>query len=61
MAYAAVLFDPEDPHAIAAGVLEALSRAPTLSRLGLERASGFTWEGAAGAHDLVYAEALGAT
>jgi len=58
---AAVLFDPEDPHAIAAGVLEALSRAPTLSRLGLERASGFTWEGAAGAHDLVYAEALGAT
>jgi glycosyltransferase involved in cell wall biosynthesis len=52
---AAVLFDPRDPAAIAAGVDEALDRAPELARLGIERAAGFTWDATARAHDAVYA------
>jgi glycosyltransferase involved in cell wall biosynthesis len=56
----AVLFDPEDADGIAAGVAEALARADELSRLGLERAAGFTWEATAHAHDEVYALARAA-
>ena len=52
---AAVLFDPEDPDAIAAGVSEALARADELSVRGPERAAAFTWEATARAHDEVYA------
>lgn len=52
---AAVLFDPEDPAAIAAGIAEALDRAAELGRRGPERAAAFTWETTARAHDAVYA------
>ncbi|HET8813273.1 MAG TPA: glycosyltransferase, partial [Gaiella sp.] len=52
---AAVLFDPEDPSAIAAGVAEVLDRAGELSALGPPRAAAFTWEATARAHDEVYA------
>jgi glycosyltransferase involved in cell wall biosynthesis len=52
---AAVLFDPEDPSAIAAGGAEALDRAGELSALGPPRAAAFTWEATARAHDEVYA------
>ena len=49
-----MLFRPDDPAAIAAGVLEALDRASELSARGLERAAGFTWDATARAHDRVY-------
>jgi glycosyltransferase involved in cell wall biosynthesis len=51
---AAVLFDPLDPEAIAAGVEEALERAPELSTRGPEHAAAFTWEESARRHDAVY-------
>jgi glycosyltransferase involved in cell wall biosynthesis len=51
---AAVLFDPLEPEAIAAGVEEALSRAGELRELGLRRAATFTWDATARAHDRVY-------
>jgi glycosyltransferase involved in cell wall biosynthesis len=51
---AAARFDPHDPAAIAAGVLEALDRADELSGLGVARASTFTWDATARAHDRVY-------
>lgn len=57
---AAVLFDPTDPEAIAAGIEEALERAPELGPSGIERAARYTWDANARAHDLVYAEAAGA-
>jgi glycosyltransferase involved in cell wall biosynthesis len=40
---AAVLVDPLDPEAIAAGMREAIGRRDELRRLGLARAEGFTW------------------
>jgi glycosyltransferase involved in cell wall biosynthesis len=49
-----VLFDPRDPEAIAAGVVEALSRSSELSEKGLARAASFTWEETARAHDRIY-------
>ena len=52
---AAVLFDPLDPEAIAAGIDEALVRSAELSERGLRRAATFTWEKTARAHDRVYA------
>jgi glycosyltransferase involved in cell wall biosynthesis len=52
---AAVLFDPLDSEAIAAGVAEALARAAELSARGLERAAMFTWDETARAHDRIYA------
>lgn len=55
---AAVLFDPEDPGAIAAAVTEALSRSHDLSARGLDRAARFTWEASAERHENVY-RALG--
>jgi glycosyltransferase involved in cell wall biosynthesis len=57
---AAVLFPPEDPAAIAAAVLEALDRASELSALGLARATAFTWDATARAHDRVYELVAGA-
>jgi glycosyltransferase involved in cell wall biosynthesis len=54
---AAVLYDPADPEAIAAGVLAALAD-PSLPARGLERAGAFTWQRAAGLHEGVYAELL---
>jgi glycosyltransferase involved in cell wall biosynthesis len=52
---AAVLFDPEDARAIAAGIAESLERAGELSASGPARAAAFTWEATAHAHDEVYA------
>ena len=52
---AAVLFDPLDPEAIAAGVDEALTRSAELSERGLRRAATFTWDETARAHDRIYA------
>lgn len=57
---AAVLFEPSDPKAIAAGVLAALDRAEELVPLGLARAAGFTWDATARAHDSVYEVAASA-
>ena len=56
---AAVLFDPDEPEAITAGVLEALDRAGEVRARGLERAANFTWEASARGHEAVY-RALGA-
>jgi glycosyltransferase involved in cell wall biosynthesis len=55
---AAVLFDAENPTAIADGVSEALERAPELSGLGPARAALYTWDATARAHDEVYRLAL---
>ena len=52
---AAVLFDPLDPEAIAAGVREALDHSSDLSERGLTRAATFTWDETARAHDRIYA------
>ena len=51
---AAVLFAPDDASSIAAGVTEALRRAPELGLLGLRQAALFTWERAAAAHEDAY-------
>ena len=51
---AAVLFDPDDPAAIAAGVLEALERGAELRERGLLRAARFTWAASAREHESVY-------
>ena len=51
---AAVLFDPDDPAAIAAGVLEALERGAELRERGLLRAARFTWAASAREHEPVY-------
>lgn len=56
---AAVLFDPADPSAIAAGVEDALARARDLAARGTERAARFTWAATARAHDDVYELAAG--
>jgi len=57
---AAVLFDPHDPSAIAAGVENALERAHDVGSRGVSRAALFTWEATARAHDRVYELASGA-
>ena len=44
---AAILVDPLDPEAIAAGIDEAQDRSDELAALGLERARAFTWRHAA--------------
>jgi glycosyltransferase involved in cell wall biosynthesis len=53
---AAVLVDPYDPAAIAAGIAEAVARRDELRRLGLERARAFSWQAAARATADVYRE-----
>ena len=54
---AAVLVDPLDPAAIAAGIAEASERREELRELGLERAAAFSWADAARATIEVYREA----
>jgi glycosyltransferase involved in cell wall biosynthesis len=54
---AAVLVDPLDPVAIAAGIEEADRRREELRAPGLERAHGFTWERAAALTAAAYREA----
>jgi glycosyltransferase involved in cell wall biosynthesis len=54
---AAVLVDPLDVEAIAAGIEEARRRREELRAAGLERAHGYTWEAAAKATTEVYREA----
>ena len=56
---AAVLFDPQEPEAIAAAVEEALGRAAELSASGPAHAAGFTWAACARAHVALY-RSLGA-
>ena len=51
---AAVLFDPNDPEAIAAGVERALAHADECSTHGPRRAAGFTWAACAVRHEQVY-------
>jgi glycosyltransferase involved in cell wall biosynthesis len=54
---AAVLVDPDDPDAIAAGLTEAADRGEELRALGLERARAFSWDAVARATVEVYREA----
>jgi glycosyltransferase involved in cell wall biosynthesis len=53
---AAVLVDPLDPEAIAAGIVEAEARRDELVPLGLARAREFTWERAADAVEALWRE-----
>jgi glycosyltransferase involved in cell wall biosynthesis len=53
---AAVFFDPSEPEAIAAAVLEALGRADDLRAAGFARTRIFTWDATAGAHEMLYRE-----
>jgi glycosyltransferase involved in cell wall biosynthesis len=57
---AAVLVDPGDVEAIAAGIEEAGRRRDELRARGLERARAFSWEGVARRTVEVYREAAGA-
>lgn len=54
---AAVFFAPDRPESVAAGVREALERHNELSLLGPAHAARFTWDAAAVAHEVVYANA----
>ena len=56
---AAVLVDPLDVVALAAGIEEAMRRREELRAAGLERARAFTWEAAAKATAEIYREAAG--
>ena len=53
---AALLFDPRDPHAIAAAVSQVLDAPDEWVRRGLERAASYSWEATARGHDAVYRE-----
>lgn len=53
---AAVLFDPESPDSIAAGILEAMDRSAELTARGLEHVHRFTWERCRDVHAAVYRE-----
>lgn len=53
---AAVLVDPTDSQAIAAGIAEAIRRRDELAPLGRTRAAGFSWRSAAEATASVYRE-----
>jgi glycosyltransferase involved in cell wall biosynthesis len=55
---AAVLFDPHDVDAIAAGVLEAIEGAQQLVPAGVARVAGFTWEKCADAHVASFCHSL---
>jgi glycosyltransferase involved in cell wall biosynthesis len=55
---AARLFDPTDPRAIAAAVLEVLAAPEAWARRGLERAALFSWDATTRGTDAVYAELL---
>src|SRR3954468_4328199 len=56
---AAVLVDPEDPLAIAAGIERASAERETLVARGLERAQAFSWQTVAESTVEVYREAIG--
>jgi glycosyltransferase involved in cell wall biosynthesis len=56
---AAVLFDPEDPQAIADGVRSALERSAELAAAGPAQAARFTWAACADAHVAAYRAAAG--
>ena len=56
---AARLFDPRDPRAMAEAVDDVLRNPAEWSRLGIERAQGFSWERTARGHDAVYGELMG--
>ncbi len=56
---AAVLFDPDDVHAIANGVRDALARADELRERGIAHAATFTWEATARLHEVAYKQAAG--
>jgi glycosyltransferase involved in cell wall biosynthesis len=51
---AGVLFDPDDPVAVAEGVERALDTATDLQQRGLRRAQLFTWSACADVHERVY-------
>jgi glycosyltransferase involved in cell wall biosynthesis len=55
---AARLFDPRSPQEIAAAVRDVLDAPDEWRRRGLERASRFTWDACAAAHEDVYRELL---
>jgi glycosyltransferase involved in cell wall biosynthesis len=55
---AAVLFDPTNPQAIAAAVIEADERSDELRELGFARAARFSWKETARMHDAVYQAAV---
>lgn len=55
---AAVLFDPLNPEAIAAGIVEAIRRGPELSAGGIDHVATFTWDACRDAHLLAYRRAL---
>lgn len=55
---AAVLFDPTDPEAIAAAIVEVDDRREELTSRGLARAAQFTWEESARRHEAVYRAAV---
>jgi len=56
---AAVLVDPLDPDAIAAGIEEAVARRDELRALGLERAQAFSWDESARRTVEIYREVSG--
>jgi glycosyltransferase involved in cell wall biosynthesis len=53
---AAVLFDPHEPDAIAAAIIEAVSARDRLAAAGLERVTRFTWKACADIHADLYRE-----
>ncbi|WP_248759912.1 glycosyltransferase family 1 protein [Pseudarthrobacter sp. SSS035] len=55
---AAVLFDPEDPTAIASAIRTAIARSEELQELGLAQVRKFTWEHCAKVHEQAYRYAL---
>ena len=52
------LFDPDDPRAIAAAVLDVLAEPEEWRRRGLARAALFSWDATARATEAVYRELL---
>ena len=54
---AAVQFDPSDPEAIAAGIVEAVRRGDALAQAGLQHVKKFTWEKCGDAHIEAYTAA----
>jgi len=55
---AAVLFDPHEPTAIAAGITSALELAPVLYDRGIAQAAAFTWERCSDVHVAAYRDAV---
>jgi hypothetical protein len=55
---AALYFDPSDPSAGAAGILEALGRRDELVAMGFERSKPYTWQRSLEGHLKCYDELL---